>query len=257
LRPDVVANVRAAVSADLDAARLLRLRRDQWILRQALYQDYQRSVGSQLLGLVKAQPQLEAIRRLDGPPLDTLQSLMSRLSGGAERLQRLAIAEDLRPTHSMLVGAWRFAENAANGRADAVSSGNVARAWEASSAAAANAKVVPVGEAWNRAMEAGLADTNPYDGIDKGKFNLWTYDSYHASTHGYYLEALTVFGSVTGRDPRSLGENECSGYELGLSREEVKQLQQVAFDQLAAAGTVKADPLVLPKRVSPDRCVAR
>jgi hypothetical protein len=36
----------------------------------------------------------------------------------------------------MLVGAWRFAENAAKGRADAISSGNVARAWEASSAAA-------------------------------------------------------------------------------------------------------------------------
>jgi hypothetical protein len=85
---------------------------------------------------VKAQPQLEAIRRLDGPPLGTLQSLQSRLSGGSERLDRLEVSEDLRATHSMLIGAWRFAENAARGRADAVSSGNVARAWEASSAAA-------------------------------------------------------------------------------------------------------------------------
>jgi hypothetical protein len=48
----------------------------------------------------------------------------------------MEVSEDLRSTHSMLVGAWRFAEKAANGRADAVSSGNVARAWEASSAAA-------------------------------------------------------------------------------------------------------------------------
>ena len=31
---------------------------------------------------------------------------------------------------------WRFAENAANRRADAVATGNVGRAWEASSAAA-------------------------------------------------------------------------------------------------------------------------
>ncbi|HEX5635001.1 MAG TPA: hypothetical protein VFX50_17280, partial [Gemmatimonadales bacterium] len=68
--------------------------------------------------------------------LDTLRNLQSRLSGGAERLERVPVSEDLRGTHSMLVGAWRFAENAANGRADAVSSGNVARAWEASSAAA-------------------------------------------------------------------------------------------------------------------------
>ena len=62
--------------------------------------------------------------------------------------------------------------------------------------------VVPVGEAWLRAMQTGVADANPYDGIDAGKVNLWTYDGYHASTYGYYLEALVVFGSITGRDPR-------------------------------------------------------
>jgi hypothetical protein len=58
------------------------------------------------------------------------------LTGGAERLERIEVPEDLRGTHGMLVSAWRFAENAVKGRADAVSSGNVARAWEASSAAA-------------------------------------------------------------------------------------------------------------------------
>jgi len=135
-RPEVVQSLRASIEASLGDARRLRLLRDQWVLRQSIYRDYQRQVGGELLSLVKAQPQLEAIRRLDGPPLDTLQSLVSRLSGGAERLQRLEVSDDLRSTHSMLVGAWRFAENAANGRADAVSSGNVARAWEASSAAA-------------------------------------------------------------------------------------------------------------------------
>jgi hypothetical protein len=51
-------------------------------------------------------------------------------------LERVQVMEDLRPTHSMLVEAWRFAENAANGRAEAVATGNVTRAWEASSAAA-------------------------------------------------------------------------------------------------------------------------
>jgi hypothetical protein len=135
-RPEVVESLRASIEASLGDARRLRLLRDQWVLRQSLYRDYQRAVGGELLSLVKAQPQLEAIRRLDGPPLGTLQSLQSRLSGGAARLERLDVSEDLRATHTMLVGAWRFAENAANGRAEAVSSGNVARAWEASSAAA-------------------------------------------------------------------------------------------------------------------------
>jgi hypothetical protein len=115
--------------------------------------------------------------------------------------------------------------------------------------------IVPVGEAWVRAMQTGVADPNPYDGIDAGKLNLWTYDNYHASTYGYYLEALVVFGSVTGRDPRSLGDNECSGFELGLSTKQVAALQQVAFDQLAAAGGLTASPLKLAKPVDPDRCV--
>ncbi len=102
--------------------------------------------------------------------------------------------------------------------------------------------VVPVGEAWTRAMHDGIADPNPYDGIDPGKIDLWAADNYHASTYGYYLEALVLFGSITGRDPRSLGEGECSGYELGLSAAQIRALEHVAFEQLAAEGTKAAPP---------------
>jgi hypothetical protein len=126
---------------------------------------------------------------------------------------------------------------------------------KAAAGAPAVKAVIPVGDAWTRAMRTGVADPNPYDGIEPGKLNLWTYDHYHASTHGYYLEALVIFGTVTGRDPRSLGDNECSAYELGLARPEVKALQQVAFDQLVEARTVSPAPLVLPKPVAPERCV--
>ena len=115
--------------------------------------------------------------------------------------------------------------------------------------------VVPVGQAWTRALQSGVADANPYDGVDAGKVNLWSYDNYHASTYGYYLEALVVFGSITGRDPRSLGENECSGFELGLSPKQVAALEQVAYDELAAAGPITAAPLKLKQPVEPDRCV--
>ncbi len=105
-------------------------------------------------------------------------------------------------------------------------------------------------------MQTGVADPNPYDGIDAGKLDLWTYDHYHGSVYGYYLEALTIFGTLTGRDPRSLGDNECSAYELGLSRPQAKALQQVAFDQLAASDAVKAAPMALEKPVNPGRCRA-
>jgi hypothetical protein len=104
--------------------------------------------------------------------------------------------------------------------------------------AARNAKatgVVPVGLAWNRAFAAGVADDNPYDGIAPGKVDLWTHDHYHGSVYGYYLEALLVFGRVTGKDPLSLGENETVADDMGFSKAQTKALQQVAHDQLAAS----------------------
>ncbi|HEV3062704.1 MAG TPA: SGNH/GDSL hydrolase family protein [Vicinamibacterales bacterium] len=132
---------------------------------------------------------------------------------------------------------------------------DVRAAYDKAAGPAGVKAVIPVGEAWTRAMQTGVADPNPYDGIEAGKLDLWTYDNYHASTYGYYLEALVIFGAVTGRDPRSLGQNECSAYELGISRAEAKALQQVAFDQLATMG-VAAAPMVPAKGANPDRCVA-
>jgi hypothetical protein len=123
-------------------------------------------------------------------------------------------------------------------------------------AGAAIKAVIPVGEAWARAMQAGVADPNPYDGIEAGKLDLWTHDHYHASTYGYYLEALVVFGTLTGRDPRSLGDTECSGFELGLNRAQVRALQQVAFDELAAAGLAKSAPVTTSKPAPLARCAA-
>jgi len=121
----------------------------------------------------------------------------------------------------------------------------------------AGATVIPVGDAWNRAMQSGAADPNPYDGVDAGKLNLWTYDHYHASTHGYYLEALVVFGRVTGLDPRTLGSAECSAFELGLSRAEARTLQQVAFEELAANGAVAHNAQPPDSETNPQRCDAR
>lgn len=100
--------------------------------------------------------------------------------------------------------------------------------------------VIPVGQAWGRAMRTGVADPNPYDGIDAGKVNLWSGDNYHASIYGCYLEALTVFGSITGRDPRTLGPNESAAAELGIAPAHAGALQKIAFDQLSASGAIIA-----------------
>jgi hypothetical protein len=135
-RPDMVQALNSAVQSQLFAARRLRLQRDQWLLRQSAYREYQRSVGSSLLLLVKNQNSLEAIRTLEGPPPARLLALRQQLSGGAARLERLRTPDYLRSTHELLVGAWRFAENATRARYEAIDKANAAAAWEASSAAA-------------------------------------------------------------------------------------------------------------------------
>lgn len=94
--------------------------------------------------------------------------------------------------------------------------------------------VIPVGDAWNRAFQTGFADPNPYDGIDADKVDLWAFDNYHASTFGYYIEALMVFGAVTGRDPLVLGPREACAAELGVSPAQAQAMQQIAHDELAA-----------------------
>jgi len=112
--------------------------------------------------------------------------------------------------------------------------------------------VVPVGEAWARAMRSGVADANPSDGLDAGKLDLWTYDHYHASAFGYYLKALMMFGQFTGLDPRTLGPGECAAYELGFAPTQASALQQVAFEELASKGRVKP-AVVLPPADAPQR----
>jgi hypothetical protein len=129
-------------------------------------------------------------------------------------------------------------------------------AYDSAARAVAAKAVIPAGEAWIRAIQAGVADPNPYDGVEADKLDLWTYDHYHGSTYGYYLEALVIFGALTGRDPRSLGATECSAFELGLSRAQAGALQQVAFDELANAGSVKPNPRVVEGRTAPQRCAA-
>jgi hypothetical protein len=94
--------------------------------------------------------------------------------------------------------------------------------------------VLPVGQAFNRAIESGFATPNPYKGIGPGQIDLWASDGYHASTYGYYLEALVAFGAITGKDPLSLGQGETAAAELGISPAQTTRLQQIAHEELAA-----------------------
>ena len=72
-----------------------------------------------------------------------------------------------------------------------------------------------------------------YDEID-----LWATDHYHGSTYGYYLEALVIFGDLTGRDPRNLGSGERAAAALGIAPPLATKLQQVAAETLAAEALI-------------------
>lgn len=123
-------------------------------------------------------------------------------------------------------GAW-------HGKTVQTMTADVRKAYDQAAAASPFFKgVIPVGEAWERAITKGLADPNPYDGIEPGKVDLWGKDHYHASVYGYYLEALTIFGVVTAQDPRSLGNQEHVAKDLGISPEQAVALQQIAFEQI-------------------------
>ena len=103
---------------------------------------------------------------------------------------------------------------------------------KAAAEASCIAGVLPVGDAALRAVQEGVADRDPYDGIAAGKFNLWGPDHYHFSAWGSYLEALVIFGRLTGRDPATLGAASRAGRELGLSAAQIEAAQRVASRQL-------------------------
>lgn len=112
---------------------------------------------------------------------------------------------------------------------------SVAAGYEAARARSPRIKdVIRVGAAWNRAIQTGFADANPYDGMDGGKVDLWAPDGYHASVYGYYLEALMDFGAITGVDPRTLGVRETAAQAFGITPAQAGALQAIAYEQLAA-----------------------
>jgi len=63
--------------------------------------------------------------------------------------------------------------------------------------------------------------------------------------HSTHLEALVIFGSVTGRDPRTLGANEEAAAQLGIPPSEAAALQRIAFETLASEPPGKMAPGVV------------
>jgi hypothetical protein len=135
-RPAEMAALLAALDADADTARRLRLARDQWKLREPEYRSYRRAVLPALRELRRATPPLEDIRQQAGPTPSTLKRVMARFYKARPAVKGTTPPEALASPHALLQSAWDLADNALSLRLRAVESGDSTRAAEASAAAA-------------------------------------------------------------------------------------------------------------------------
>lgn len=136
LRPDAVASMTAAVEAQLDEARRLRLARDSWALRAPDLRAYRDKVALSLTRLQRMVPLLEDIKALAGSGPSALGSLLRWAGQIRQSLTSIVPPSELSEAHNLLVSAVQLADSAAKIRREAAINGNMARAWDASSAAA-------------------------------------------------------------------------------------------------------------------------
>jgi len=103
-------------------------------------------------------------------------------------------------------------------------------AYNAQSAVIKAAGIAYVGDSFVKAINAGVADGNPYDGIGTGKVDPWASDHYHASAYGSYLSAVTIFSKVTDIDPKTVTNGAgTAAAGLGISSSVASSLQAVVW----------------------------
>jgi len=121
------------------------------------------------------------------------------------------------------------------------------------------------GDAWISAMNLGLAQRNPFLAREPwGQIDLWDSNpllacctvpiGYHPSVYGDYLNALMLFGQITGINPLWISTEyspfgrdyrSTASHALGISPEIAGALAIVAQETLVAGGPVTGQPGLL------------
>jgi hypothetical protein len=135
-RPAQINALLEQVRVQLDAARRLRLARDRWRERAASYRAYKTGVAPIMNAMTRAQRSLDDIKRLAGSDAAVLVGLGDRLATHANALHVLAVPDELKSAHALLMSAVKLAGTAVKTRRQAATSGELQLAWDASSAAA-------------------------------------------------------------------------------------------------------------------------
>jgi hypothetical protein len=135
-RPGEMAALLAALDLKLDEARRLRLARDAWAVRLESIKIYREQVGSPIDRLAGFRKWLEGIRNLSGPEPRFLRPLAERARLAHLELMAATPPAEAKAAHGLLSAALHMTRQAAELRANAVSSNDIKLAWDASAAAA-------------------------------------------------------------------------------------------------------------------------
>jgi hypothetical protein len=137
-RKDEAAGLLALLRERLDAARRLRLARDQWARRVVAIRSYRAQADLLIARLAALGPSLTDVKALAGPDALLLPGLARRFDAVSRRLGFIQAPADMGAAHAALLSSADMGAQAMRLRERAVSQNDIDTAWNASSAAAAS-----------------------------------------------------------------------------------------------------------------------
>jgi len=135
-RPAQIAGLLTMLQDRLDAARRLRLMRDQWSRKADAFRAYRSAVAAPMDRLAKLRRPLDDVKSLAGPDIGSLPDLAHRFERIARQLVSIIPPPDMASAHATLKSAAELGQQAIRTRERAAMQGDVSAAWDASSAAA-------------------------------------------------------------------------------------------------------------------------
>lgn len=135
-RPEAVNALVAAVQERLDAARHLQLARDRWTLRAPAFRHYRVAIRRPIDLFARLKPSLDSIKSLSGSTPGSLAATERVVAQILKLSSAIVPPEEFVAAHALLVSAVQLAGHAAEIRREATLAADMARAWDASSAAA-------------------------------------------------------------------------------------------------------------------------
>jgi hypothetical protein len=135
-RPDMISGLLVSLQAHLDTARTLRLAQDRWELRKADFRVYGNQMTGPLSRLARLQALLDDIKSLVGSSPFALSAIQRGADQATKAFSAIVPPEEFRAVHALFMSAAHLADTAAKIRMEAALTGDLRRAWDASSAAA-------------------------------------------------------------------------------------------------------------------------